>query len=433
MSGPPTVAARSVRRWWLLVSLIALGALVIRVVYVLAVSRHVPLGADATWYFLQRGSIYDGAGYIDPAARFASGAEVATANFPPMYPVLLAVVRAVAGESQTAAMLAGAPMGALTVVLTALLARRLIDPVTALVAAVVVAVDPMLIAADGSLMSEVLYVPSVVLATLLALQAGETGRWWRWGLLGFVCGLAALTRQEALLLLVVLVAPILWWSKLPVRTRVGGVIATAVVTALVVAPWVARNQREVGEASISTVSPATAWAGANCDVTYGGPSIGSWEFACTRTEDRTRLRESDWDRELRSGALTYARDHARRLPLVLPARELRVWGLWSPTDLVPRNAVETRSEGFEWLVWVAGLVTLIGGVAGLVGLRRTGRQIVVLAGPLAIVAITAVVSYGNPRFRTVAEPVLAIGLAALLARGWSSLPARADRVVDQPA
>jgi hypothetical protein len=213
-----------------------------------------------------------------------------------------------------------------------------------------------------------------------------------------------------------LVVPIVWWSALPIRARLLGAGVAILVTALVIAPWIVRNQRSVGEATISTSSPATSLAGANCDATYGGPSIGSWEFSCTSPETRAQMSEAQWDAQLRSQALGYARDHARRLPLVLPARELRVWGLWSPADLVARDAEETRTSGFQWIVWATGLVTLVGGAVGLVALRDQGRRTIVLAGPIAMVAITALVSHGNPRFRSVAEPMFAIGLAALAVR-----------------
>jgi len=255
------------RRWWIWIALVAVAATVIRVAYVLGVSRHLDLGADATWYYLQRGTIHDGTGYVDPSTFYSSGKAVATGNFPPVYPAFLAAVR-VLGDSVTRAMLAGAPMGGVTVVLTALIARRLADRRVAVVAAVIVAVAPVLVAADGSLMSEVVYTPLVALAVLMALEAGAEGGWWRWGVLGVAVGLAALTRQEAVMLLVLLVAPILWWSELPVRRRLAGVMAAGLVAVLVVAPWVARNQRAVGEAAISTVSPATALAGSNCDATY---------------------------------------------------------------------------------------------------------------------------------------------------------------------
>lgn len=403
------------RRWWIWIALVAVAATVIRVAYVMGVSRHLDLGADATWYYLQRGTIHDGTGYVDPSTFYSSGKAVATGNFPPVYPAFLAAVR-VLGDSVTRAMLAGAPMGGVTVVLTALIARRLADRRVAVVAAVIVAVAPVLVAADGSLMSEVVYTPLVALAVLMALEAGAEGGWWRWGVLGVAVGLAALTRQEAVMLLVLLVAPILWWSELPVRRRLAGVMAAGLVAVLVVAPWVARNQRAVGEAAISTVSPATALAGSNCDATYYGRSIGSWEYRCTRAEDRSAMSEAEWDAENRRGALAYARSHASRLAVVLPARELRVWGLWSPSDLVRRDAVETRSEGFQWAVWVAGSITLVGGVAGIWMLRVRGRRVVVLLGPIAMVGATAMISHGNPRFRTVAEPMLAIGLAFLIVR-----------------
>src|SRR5262249_2888404 len=154
-------------------------------------------------------------------------------------------------------------------------------------------------------------------------------------------------------------APILWWSRLPAGRRWAGVVVSAVCLGLVITPWVVRNQRTVGEATISTASPATSLAGANCDSTYAGSSIRSGDFDCTPPEARSRLGEAAWDAELRSQALSYARDHAGRLPLVLPARELRVWGLWNPSDLVARDVEETRRAAFQWLAWAVGLVTLV--------------------------------------------------------------------------
>jgi len=65
---------------------------------------------------------------------------------------------------------------------------------------------------------------------------------------------------------------------------------------------------------------------------------------------------------------------------------------------------------------VAGSITLVGGVAGIWMLRVRGRRVVVLLGPIAMVGATAMISHGNPRFRTVAEPMLAIGLAFLIVR-----------------
>jgi len=88
-------------------------------------------------------------------------------------------------------------------------------------------------------------------------------------------------------------------------------------------------------------------------------------------------------------------------------------------------------------VWGTGLVTLIGGLAGIAMVARSDRRVAGLVGVLVLVGATAVASYGNPRFRTVAEPALLIGVAgrgggdrpdpevATLARShWQSEPPR---------
>ncbi len=392
-----------------------------RVAYVLLVARNLELGADATWYLLVGGSIRDGVGFVDPETLFTTGAAIPTANFPPLYPGFLAVVQLLFGSSETVAQLAGAVVGTSTVVIVAFIARSLLDMRTSVVAALLVALSPMLIAGDGSLMSEALYVPLVSAAVLFALLAGRHGRWWAWLGLGISIGLASLTRSEALMLLVLLVAPVLWWSALELRARLLGALVAVAVTGLVIAPWVLRNDSSLGVATISTVSPATALAGANCDATYSGESLGSWEYACTCPDDRVRLGEVAWTDELRSAALDHMRDNAGRLPVVMAARELRVWGLWDPADLVARDVEETRSEWFQWVVRVTGVATLLAGAIGLWRLRDRGREVVVVLAPVVMVATTALVSHGNPRFRTVAEPMVLLGVAVLATALWDRL------------
>lgn len=390
----------------------------LRVAYVLFVARDIELGADATWYLLVGGSIREGLGFVDPETLFSTGDSVATANFPPLYPAFLAAVQAVFGTSETVSQIAGAFVGAVTVVLAASIARHLAGDRAGVVTAALVALSPMLIAADGSMMSEVMYVPLVTAAVLLALRAGDSGEWWTWVGLGLALGLAALTRTEALMLAVFLVLPILWWARVGVRVRWVGVFGAGLVVLLVVTPWVLRNNSAVGDATISNVSPATALAGSNCDRTYSGESLGSWEFECTQPGDRTRLGEKAWTDGIRADAVDYIGDNLDQLPLVLTARELRVWGLWEPADLVRRDAEETRTAWFQWLVRASAVVSLMGGVAGIWLMRDRGREVVVLLGPLAMVATTALLSHGNPRFRTVSEPELLVGMAVLLVTLW---------------
>ena len=90
----------------------------------------------------------------------------------------------------------------------ALLGRRVGGDRVGLGAAMVGAVYPVLLAADGALMSESLYGLLVASALLLALRLGERRDLASAAALGAVIGLAALTRSEGLLLLPLLALPL---------------------------------------------------------------------------------------------------------------------------------------------------------------------------------------------------------------------------------
>ena len=137
-------------------------------------------------------------------------------------------------------------------------------------------------------MSETLTVPLVVAAQLLALRLVDSGRG-RVAVaaaLGPVLGLAVLTRQDLALVGGILVVwlmvamPGSWRAK----ATVGAVVAAG--AALVVAPWVVRNADAVDVAAVSTLSPSSALAGANCPATYDGPDLGSWRYACVTAARR---------------------------------------------------------------------------------------------------------------------------------------------------
>jgi hypothetical protein len=94
-----------------------------------------------------------------------------------------------------------------------------------------------------------------------------------------------------------------------------------------------------------------------------------------------------------------------------------VWSFWDPRDLARRDADESRRYGWQLAARPLDTLLVIAGVAGLVGVvRARGRRALLLAVPLALVVFTGVVSYGNPRFNSIALPSLALGLAFLLDR-----------------
>ena len=378
---------------------VAVVAALVRLAYDLIALRRLHLGLDSTWYFLQGGVIRHERAFADVAV-FATD-RAPTAAWPPLYPALLAAVRVVAGDSIRAAQLVGVATGCATVVLTGLIGRIVAGRTIGLLAAALVAVNPLLIAADGSLMSETLFVPLALGALLVALVAARTRSWWYWTATGVIVGSAALTRAEGLLLIPFVVLPIAWnaYRGSAVRAVVAVSVATS-VCAVVVAPWVLRNEVRVDAPTVATVSSATAIAGANCAQVYRGDAIGSWAFACIHDELRAGRTEAEWTADIRDAGIRYARDHTGRLPVVGAARIARLVGLWDPADQVDREALETRHRGWQYVVAGTAAVTFVAGSVGIVMLGRRRRPIGGIAGLVVMSVAVALSTYGNTRFRS---------------------------------
>lgn len=443
-------------------AVVALG-LVVRVGYVLVVLADVEPGLDAIWYQLQGGSIRNGTGYVVPRSLF-TGDLLPTAAFPPAYPGYQALWQWLVGDGPTAVRLAGLVPAAATVVLTALLGRRLAGRRVGLAAALAVAVHPGLIAGDGSTMSENLTVPLVVGAQLLALaivdrtraqtrqparqQAGHrrTSRVLaQSGMallgLGVVLGTAVLTRQDLAVFAVVLTA---WTAALAAErdwrtaVAVGAVVALGLAT--IVTPWVLRNLRAVDVAAVSTLSPTSALAGANCPLTWQRADLGSWRYDCVVDARPGDLDEEDLltrgvgEAELMHAYQAAARAHVAanlsRLPAVLAARQARAWGWWDPRDLAERDADESRSHGWQLAANPVGALVAVVGIGGLAVLHRRRRdpRHLVLAAAVVAVAVSVTVGYGNPRFALTAQPALIV--AALAATRAVARPL--DRSVVRP-
>jgi hypothetical protein len=331
--------------------------------------------------------------------------DAPTAEHPPGWELLLAAVNVLGGDSYLSHRLVGAVLGTITVVLIALLGRRLAGDATGLVAAGLAAVYPMLWGADVSLMSETLYGVFLVGALLAATHRRPV-------VLGVLLGLAALTRGEALLLVVLLVVPLFWkeWRK----------VALALAAfAVVLAPWTARNLATFEQPVLISTNANGIWAGAYCDDVFYGDLIGAWRFQCY-SKERPGEDESEFFARQRDEGLAYLRDHAGRLPVVMIARGMRLADVWNVNQALYLNAAEGRPAGqVHWGIRMAWALMLMGLAGAVVLLRRNERTgLIVLLAPAAMVVAISLATYGTTRFRFAAEPSLcvlaAVALVALL-------------------
>ncbi len=430
--------ARSGRNFALLLGVVVVVGMVARFIYIERFAPSRTIFPDSLWYHFQAQNLRLGRGYVDIARQLGAfnghpdiAGERATAYWPPLYPIALAGWQWIFGESIRTSQLMGVVTGAATVGLTGLLGRAVVGRTVGLVAAALVAICPFVIAVDGSLMSETLYLPLVLLALLLAQRTRDRPQWWSWVLLGGVIGLASLTRGDALFLAAVVMIPMAILMRSGWKQALGRVALGVAAVAVVVSPWVIRNAIEVGEPTLSTVSASAVIAVANCDATYSGRLIGSWSYPCMQPKLGFRMSEAKYSVHVRSKGVKYALGHASRWPIVGAARLGRVWGIWNPDQLTRVEAQETRNLTWQRAAWPISIATLVVGLAGFWKLRRDHVRIAVLVAPVVMTTVIALATYGNSRFRTASEPVLLIGVAVVLVGAWSRIHARRTAAVSR--
>jgi 4-amino-4-deoxy-L-arabinose transferase-like glycosyltransferase len=392
---------------------IAAGAFALRIVYALAIAPDL-VGLDDDTAFHQTSlEIANGNGYVGTLDAFTSESRTKQpiADHPPLYPLMLAMLGWLGARSVDLQRMLGVCAGTLTVFAVGLIARRVAGYRTevagrraAVAAALLCAVYPSFIAADGALMSETLFGTLVAFSLLQALILLERPSRAGMAVLGLLVGLAALTRSEGLLLVPLLALPI----AVSARARRLQLVASMIgVAALTVTPWVARNWDVFGEPVYSTNEGATL-AGANCDETYYGNTIGGFDFNCVvaarqpRTDNRAVR-----SRALRQAAVDYALDHVGRAPLVGVARLARLWGFYEPGDQV---IVTGRDEAVQRVGIAAYYAVLLAGVVGIALLVRRRRlfDLSVLLVPVLLASITALSTYGLLRVRHIAEVSLLV-------------------------
>jgi hypothetical protein len=385
---------------------IAAGGLAVRLVYVLVLTPHLRGLGDATYYHELANRLADGAGFVDPG-----NGTTPTALHPPLFPLLLALPSSLGLDSYTAHRVVVCLVGTATIVVVGLVARRLGGERAGLIAAGLAALYPTLISADSAVMSETLLGLLVALSMLAAYRLIDRPGLGRAALLGAVIGLAALTRGEAILLLVLLLP----WR----RPKLAAAVALACV--VVVAPWTIRNLSTFEKPVLLSSNEGNLIAGANCPSTYYGRDIGSWDLRCV---PHGPLFEDDSlaAARFRHAGVEYARDHAGRIPLVVLARLGRTFELYQP--IRQAEHAEARAAGLEVAGAVAFLLLVPVGAYGAVLLRRRGVRLTPVLAPFAVAVAATVVGYGVPRFRHPADVALtvlaAVALDAVIAQRTGS-------------
>ena len=233
---------RRFSRW---LAIIFVLALTVRAIHTLAIGRS-PFA---------RLLVGDGKGYDAWAATIASGDWVGKETFyqAPLYPYALAVLYTGAGRDPMTIRWAQALLGALACVLLAVAGRRWLGERAGLVAGGILALYPPAVFFDGLVQKAALdnFLMCALLAVLGAYVASHRG-----AILfaaGMVLGLFALTRENALVFLVILAAWLPFHlSKRSLKERALAVGTLAAGVLLILIPVGLRNRAVGGDFLITT-------------------------------------------------------------------------------------------------------------------------------------------------------------------------------------
>jgi hypothetical protein len=186
----------------------------------------------------------DEAIYVDAAQRLSSGAGFGhDYNNVPAYPVFLLMLSLGMSAGPTFLRVAQAAVGAIGTLAVFALADRVFGRRIAIVAALIFALDPLIVISSALLYPETIasiIVPLVVLAAIAATGRDSLGKS---ALAGFLLGILALLRPVALILPLVVGGWILLSSPARPRRRMVHLSALALAFVLVLTPWTIRNIR----------------------------------------------------------------------------------------------------------------------------------------------------------------------------------------------
>jgi hypothetical protein len=388
----------------------------------------------------------------------AGGSRGPTAYFPPGFPYFLAVADLLDGHASghkpalEGERIEQAVAGTAAVGLLGLVALELLGPAAALVAMALAAGYPVLIEQTGTLVAENLLVVLELGAVWTALRARRSdGRaQYLWiAATGILTGLATLTHQNAILLLLPL-GTAAWTAG----ARARGAALLVIATLLTIAPWTIRNAVEVhhfvpvsDETGITLVGTYNRYSAAEREIPY------KWRFFWKIPSDAHlvktagRYTEPQLDAKLRSQALRYLGDHPtaplsagwHNLVRMLELEGDAAWRTSAEAVGLHPDVAHTGVIAF----WVMAALAFAG------AFTRRARQVPgwLWAIPVLLALSVVFINVETPRFREPIEPFLVLLAACAVAsagelllgsvlggapvrrrRGAPELPGHAERV-----
>jgi 4-amino-4-deoxy-L-arabinose transferase-like glycosyltransferase len=440
------------KRFWIGLALITAAALAWRVGYVLWNVDRIALGGDASYYHYQANDIADGRWFIDPFQYRYWGRITPSAGHPPAYLLYLAGVSTFSGASELTLRLASTLLGAGAIFMLGVVGRRAFRSAWAgLIGAALAAAYASLWINDEMLMSESMYVLTTAIAVWAAYKFWDSPTWKTALLMGGAIGLAALSRAEAGILLLILAVPFaLFQREQAWGQRIKLAVLACIAGGVMLAPWVGYNLTRFDHPVAMSNGIGSVLMVANCDYndpvtgeyqgTYHGRYVGYWNVACSfdlgpRLDAAySKEQAAEYKRELgllpgtqfaffgdesthevgwRAVGIEEMKNHKRQMPRIVALRVARMWDFYRVRQNIDLNgALEGRGIWQSRLGTIQYFVMLPLAILGLVVMKRRKEPILPFLAFAVSVTITAAMTFGITRYRAPVDaliPVLAGG------------------------
>ncbi|MHB8629436.1 MAG: glycosyltransferase family 39 protein [Aggregatilineales bacterium] len=414
---PTATSAAASRRTSLWPLLIVLGALLIRLVFVLVIdpTPHMA-GGDGPWLLAAGHSLLDGT-IVEP---------------PPTGPVYLiydGLVQLLVGDAAPQMLrLLNAFWGAALCGCVYLIGRRYFNQSAAIIAGLALAIDPAFVIEAGNVLTESVFLGLLFGAFALYAVRQESIGWRVYAVVGALLALATLTRAVSLLLPVVLVAHLIYLHrKQAVRPLVGLLIAyTLIMSVWTGYYWFRWHQLVIGAQGLAAnvYLGTTNWCGPGCvDAQAGINSTGNNQQQYVQgTLDAIRTDPAGYVRHRIENVLGAELQPYNTVYYPGDSIKAIVGNWWASGHHLSDLAAITQRDNFwpKLILYLFHYIALIGGLIGiLIGLRLLGARLP-LYGMLAYFLALHSILTAIPRYLFPIEPVwwlfAAFALATLIGR-----------------
>ena len=407
---------------------------------------------DAIVYHMEGNSLANGNGWINVIVYKRFGIIRQTAGHPPLYSYWLALWSFFGMRSTLSHQIASAFLGSSSIAVVGYVARKIRGNTVGLIAAAIAVLHPSFWSWDGMILSETLAILASASLLLFFVSSTEfkSNRWYMLG--GVLAGIAILSRAELLMAIVLLTLGVLILQRS--RTAIKHAAIMAGVAIIVLTPWAAYNTARFDRFVPLSNSAGVTLAASNC-ADVAGQYAGRWSYFCAveaaervtkkwaiehpqeipntsispnwqtdfpnaKISDKVptvhqylKMNEAVVDGLLRQDTVEWIKQHPRYFIKSVAIRIGRVTGLYKPTNQMRSDVIpEGRRKPVAFAAWYLYFALLPFVVFGFYKIFRESKQaFLTLIAPLATSLFVVATTFGNTRYRAIAEPTLAITAA----------------------